>query len=92
VLIGRAPLPYFPDALRSQRTEGEVVVRFRVDESGHVDGSSMKVLKSDHTLFTLAVRNVLPRFRFEPARSPAPESKPRSEWVDFRAEFTAKNN
>jgi TonB family protein len=91
VLIGSAPIPYFPDALRSQRTEGEVVVRFRVDERGRVDASSMKVVKSDHELFTLAVRSVLPRFRFTPARSPAPESKPRSEWVDFRAEFTAKN-
>jgi TonB family protein len=91
VLIGNAPMPYFPDALRSQRTEGEAVVRFRVDERGRVDVSSMKVVRSDHELFTLAVRNVLPRFRFEPARSPAPESKPRAEWVDFRAEFTAKN-
>jgi TonB family protein len=91
VMIGAPPLPYFPDALRSQRTEGEVVVRFRVDEHGRVDASSMKVVKSDHELFTLAVRNVLPRFRFEPARSPAPESKPRAEWVDFRAEFRATN-
>jgi protein TonB len=91
ILIGPAPRPYFPDALRSQRTEGEVVVRFRVDERGRVDMSSTKVVKSDHELFTLAVRNVLPRFRFEPARSPAPESKARSDWVDYRAEFTAKN-
>ncbi|MEO8562252.1 MAG: TonB family protein [bacterium] len=91
VLIGTAPLPYFPDALRSQRTEGEVTVRFRVDERGRADVSSMTVVKSDHELFTLAVRNALPRFRFEPARSPAPESKPRAEWVDFRSEFTVKN-
>ena len=91
VLIGPAPLPQFPEALRARRTEGEVVVRFRVDERGRVDGSSMKVVKSDHELFTLAVRNVLPRFRFEPARSRAPESKPRAGWVDFRTEFTAKN-
>jgi TonB family protein len=91
VLIGPAPVPYFPEALRSQRTEGEVVVRFRVDERGRVDVSSMKVVKSDHELFTLAVRNVLPRFHFEPARSAAPESKPRSEWVDFRAEFALKS-
>ncbi|MEO8563125.1 MAG: TonB family protein [bacterium] len=91
VLIGPAPLPRFPDELRSLRTEGEVVVRFRVDEHGRVDVSSMKVVKSDHELFTAAVRTVLPRFRFEPARSPGPESKPRADWVDFRAEFTTKN-
>jgi TonB family protein len=91
VLIAPAPLPYFPDALRSQRTEGEVVVRFRVDEHGRVDMSSIKVVKSDHELFTLAVRNVLPRFRFQPARSGAPDHKPRADWVDFRTEFTVKN-
>jgi TonB family protein len=91
VLIGPAPLPRFPDALRSQRTDGEVVVRFRVDERGLIDGSSLKVVKSDHPLFTAAVRRELPRFRFQPARSPAPESKPRADWVDFRVEFTTKN-
>jgi hypothetical protein len=48
-------------------------------------------VKSDHELFTAAVRRTLSRFRFEPARTPAPESKPRAEWVDFRVEFTVKN-
>jgi TonB family protein len=91
VLIGRAPMPTFPDELRSVRTEGEVVVRFRVDERGAVDVPSMKVVRSDHPLFTAAVRRTLPRFRFEPARTPAPESRARAEWVDFRVEFTAKN-
>ena len=90
-LIGPAPIPRFPDELRSRWTEGEVVLRFRVDERGRVDGSSVKVLKSDHDLFTAAVRNVLPRFRFEPARSPAPESKPISNWVDYRVQFAATN-
>ena len=91
VLIGPAPLPRFPDELRSVRTEGEVVVRFRVDERGAVDVSSMKVVRSDHPLFTAAVRRTLPRFRFEPARTAAPESRPRAEWVDFRVEFTSRN-
>ncbi len=89
VLVAPAPLPHFPDELRSHWSESEVVVRFRVDERGHVDVSSMKVLKSDHELFTAAVRRVLPRFHFEPARSPAPESKPISDWVDFRVRFAA---
>lgn len=89
-LIAPAPLPRFPEELRSQWTESEVVVRFRVDERGHVDVSSMKVLKSDHELFTAAVRNALPRFRFEPARSAAPASKPVSDWVDFRVRFAAQ--
>jgi TonB family protein len=88
-LVGPAPIPRFPDELRSQWSEGEVVLRFRVDTRGRVDGSSVKVLMSDHDLFTAAVRNVLPRFRFEPARSAAPESKPIPDWVDYRVLFTA---
>jgi TonB family protein len=88
-LIGPAPAPRFPDDLRSHWTEGEVAVRFRVDERGRIDMSSVKVLQSDHDLFTAAVRNVLPRFRFEPARSPAPESKAISDWVDYRVRFAA---
>ena len=84
-----APLPHFPDELRAHWTESEVVVRFRVDERGRVDVGSMKVLKSDHDLFVAAVRAVLPRFRFEPARSAAPESKPVADWVDFRVKFAA---
>jgi TonB family protein len=90
VLIGPAPTIYFPDALRSQRTTGETVVRFRVDERGVVDVASLKVVKSDHELFTNAVRSVLPRFRFEPARSGGADPKPRADWVNFRAEFNSK--
>ena len=64
-------------------------MRFRVDEHGRVDVASLKVLKSDHDLFVAAVREVLPRFRFEPARSAAPDAKPIADWVDFRVRFTA---
>jgi TonB family protein len=86
-LIAPAPLPHFPDELRAQWSESEVVVRFRVDERGRVDVGSMKVLKSDHELFAAAVREALPRFRFEPARSAAPQSRPVADWVDFRVTF-----
>jgi TonB family protein len=88
-LIAPAPVPHFPEELRSHWKESEVVVRFRVDERGHVDVGSMKVLKSDDVLFTEAVRNALPRFRFQPARSPGPNSKPIADWVDFRVRFAA---
>ena len=89
VLIGSAPQPRFPESLRAQRMEGDVVVRFLVDETGRVEPSSMKVVRSPHELFTAAVRNVLPRFRFEPARTAPPESKPRSEWVQYSIQFAA---
>ena len=90
VPIGPTPIPRYPGELHTQRLEGEVVVRFRVDERGRVDASSMQVQQSPHPLFTEAVRNVLPRFRFEPARSGAPGSKPQAAWVQFRTQFTAR--
>ena len=91
VLIGPSPTPRFPDELRAQRVEGEVVVRFRVNEKGRVDVSTMQVIESPHEKLTAAVRSVLPRFRFEPARSAAPESKPQAAWVQFRTQFSARN-
>ena len=86
-----APTLRFPDELRAQRVDGEVVVQFRVNDKGRVDASSMQVMQSRHELFTAAVRNALPKFRFEPAHSAAPGAKPQSAWVQFRAEFTARN-
>ena len=85
-----APTLRFPDELRARPIDGEVVVQFRVNEKGRVEASSMQVLQSQHELFTAAVRNVLPRFRFEPARSTAPGSKPQAAWVQFRAQFAAR--
>jgi hypothetical protein len=50
----------------------------------------MIVERSDHELFTSAVRDILPRFRFEPARTPAPDSKPVAAWVTVPFRFTTK--
>ena len=86
-----APTLRFPDELRARPIDGEVVVQFRVNEKGRVDASSMQVLHSEHDLFTSAVRNALPRFRFEPARSASSGAKPQVAWVQFRAEFNARN-
>ena len=86
-MLGTSPQPRYPDALRSAALEGEVVVRFLVDESGRVDPSTMKVVRSPHELFTAAVRNVLSQFRFDPARTAAPESKPSTEWVEYKVQF-----
>ena len=88
-IIGRPPAPRFPDALlRTGLREGRVVVRFMVNEYGTVDVGSMIVEQSDHELFTSAVRDILPRFRFEPARTHAPESKPVASWVSVPFRFT----
>jgi TonB family protein len=89
-IIGRVPEPRFPEALRSRQREGQVVVRFIVDELGRVDVASMIVEQSDHELFTAAVRDILPLFRFEPARTHAPESKAVARWVTVPFRFTTK--
>jgi TonB family protein len=86
-LIGVIPQPRFPDALRAQRIEGTVVVRFLVGTDGNVDASSVKVVRSPHELFTAAVRNVLPKLKFQPARTA--DAKPRAEWVQYSIEFSA---
>ena len=90
-IIGQAPAPRFPNALlRAVRSEGDVVVRFKVNELGRVDVASMIVVQSDHELFTNSVRDILPRFRFEPARTQAPDSKPVAAWVTVPFRFVAK--
>ena len=90
-IIGRPPEPAFPDALlRSGRREGQVAVRFIVNEFGRVDVSTMIVERSDDELFTSAVRDILPDFRFEPARTRAPESRPVATWVSVPFRFTTK--
>jgi TonB family protein len=90
-IIGRVPEPRFPEVLiRSGQREGQVVVRVMVNELGNVDVASMIVEQSDHELFTAAVRDILPRFHFEPARTRAPESKPVASWVTVPFRFTTK--
>jgi TonB family protein len=57
----------YPPMLRSAEVEGSVLASFVVDELGVVDLSTFKVLKSDHELFTHAVRTALAEMRFVPA-------------------------
>jgi protein TonB len=44
-----------------------VLVQFVVDTSGHADTTTFKVLKTNHAMFTTAVRQVLPDLTFTPA-------------------------
>jgi len=81
----------FPDALlRSGTRDGQVVVRFIVNELGRVDVASIIVEQSDHELFTAAVRDILSRFRFEPAYTLGAASKPVAAWVSVPFRFTTK--
>jgi TonB family protein len=61
--------PKYPDALRANRTIGEVLAQFVVDSTGHCENGSFKLLESTHPLFTQAVRDALPQMRFVPAEA-----------------------
>lgn len=62
-----SPGMQYPEMLRSAQVEGTVLASFVVDTTGRADMGTFKVLKSDHELFTNAVRNALPRIRYLPA-------------------------
>lgn len=59
--------PRYPESLREAEVEGSVVVQFSVDTTGRVDLASVQVRSSTHPLFTRAVLEALPNFRFKPA-------------------------
>jgi len=61
------PSPRYPDALREQHIEGQVVAAFVVDTTGYILPGSFKVLSSTNEAFTTAVRDALPTLQFTPA-------------------------
>jgi TonB family protein len=67
VLVPGSRTPEYPDILRQAGVEGEVLVSFAVDESGQPDVASLKMIRSTHELFSVAVREALPGMRFRPA-------------------------
>jgi TonB family protein len=59
--------PQYPASLREARVEGGVLAQFVVDETGRVDMSTFKVLKSDHPEFADAVKQTVATTLFTPA-------------------------
>lgn len=59
--------PRYPELLKGAGIEGEVLAQFIVDTLGVPVVSTFKVLTSAHDLFSLSVKNALPRMRFVPA-------------------------
>ena len=59
--------PIYPAELKAENVSGVVLAQFVVDTLGRAEVSTFKVLKSDHQLFTEAVKNTLPGLRFIPA-------------------------
>ncbi|MBS0428675.1 MAG: TonB family protein [Proteobacteria bacterium] len=60
--------PRYPVALRESGVEGRVVATFVVDAEGWARDVEAQ---ASHAAFAQAVREVLPRWRFEPARDAA---------------------
>ncbi len=59
--------PAYPLNLLEMKLEGATVAHFVVDSTGMVDVSSLVILESTHPDFTQAVRDVLPRMKYQPA-------------------------
>jgi len=64
-----SPQPRYPELLRQAGVGGEVVAEFVVDTLGRVEPGTLRVVSSDHALFTAAVSAVLPSLRFLPAEA-----------------------
>jgi TonB family protein len=61
------PAPRYPDVLRSQNVQGEVLAQFVVDTMGHADSTTINILRSGHEMFSDAVRAVIPKLQFTSA-------------------------
>lgn len=60
--------PEYPTELRASRVEGSVLIQVVVDENGQPMMGSFKILKSDHPLFSEAVKRALTATQFTPAK------------------------
>jgi TonB family protein len=88
-VLGPLPQPAYPPGLRERHVEGEVFVQFMVDTAGRPDMSTLQVVRSPHYLLTAAVRDVVPRIRFEPARAAGVEARPLSVMAGVSFKFVA---
>lgn len=68
VLVAGTGGPQYPEMLRAAGLEGQVLAQFVVDTLGRADVTTFSALRSDHPLFTAAVRAALSRMRFLPAQ------------------------
>jgi protein TonB len=60
--------PTYPELLKSQGVEGQVLAQFVVNESGRYEAGSLKILNSSNPAFTAAVKDALPRMKFSAAQ------------------------
>ena len=67
VRVRNAVAPVYPPRLRRDKTVGEVVVQFVVDERGSAQMNSFKVIRSNDAEFSEAVRRAVSMTQFIPA-------------------------
>ena len=60
--------PDYPRALIEKGIEGYAAMRFVVDSTGRIDLNTVQVIDATHNEFAKAVRDVMPRMFFRPAR------------------------
>jgi hypothetical protein len=58
---------HYPDEFRRSGGPGNVLAQFVVDTNGVADMTTFRALKSDHALFTKAVRDAVMKAKFYPA-------------------------
>lgn len=56
--------PMYPESLRAAGLSGIVLAEFVVDTAGRIEPGSVRVVDSDHPMFSDAVRRTLPAYRF----------------------------
>ena len=62
------PTAEYPPELQAAGVEGSVLLRFVVDTMGHVEPSSVEVLRSTHEGFEQAATTMIRQCRFRPGR------------------------
>jgi hypothetical protein len=67
-LVAGADRVRYPEMLKSGMIGGSGRIQFVVDTTGRPVAGSMLPAEASHQLFQVALRNVLPLLRFEPAR------------------------
>ena len=82
--VGRQISRNYPPLLRDAGVTGQVTLRMRVLEDGHVDPESISVENSSHDAFADAARKVVERMRFRPAKV---GGRPVKVWVTLPVTF-----
>ena len=84
----RIPAPSYPRLLKAAQIEGEVILKAVVDRSGHVEPSSVGVVKTTDARLVPGAQEALLKAVFRPA---VLNGRAVEGWVHVRFEFTLKN-